>query len=60
MVAKLLSAWQQLSGQGDESAAIFVYTMEPIGTDTRARLDDFVQANREAIDTLLQSVRKSR
>jgi len=58
--AKLLGAWQRLSGQGDESAAVYVYTLEPLGVDASARMDDFVRTNAGAIDALLQSVRSSR
>ena len=59
MFAKLLGAWQRLNGQGDESAAVFVYTLEPLDVDASARMDDFLRANGGAIDALLQSVRRS-
>lgn len=60
MVAKLLGAWQRLSGQGDESAAVFVYTLEPLDVDATARMDDFLRANVSTIDALLQAVRRSK
>ena len=57
LAAKLLGAWQRLSGQGDESAAVFIYTLEPVSVDASARMDDFLRSNATAIDALLQLVR---
>ena len=60
LVAKLLGAWQRLSGQGDESAAVFVYTLEPLQVDASARMDDFVRSNATTLDALLQAVRRGK
>ena len=60
LVAKLLAAWQRLSGQGDESASVFLYTLEPLGVDATARMDGFLRANALAIDALLQAVRRGK
>ena len=56
MQAKLFSAWQRLSGQGDESAAVLIYALEPTAGAADPLLDSFVQAN---LPALLQSLQQA-
>ena len=54
--AKLLSAWQRLSGQGDESASILIYTAQDEAGSAKARLARFVPANYGRLDAMLRGV----
>ncbi|MEO6277421.1 exosortase A [Roseateles sp.] len=55
--AKLYGALQRLLGQGDDAAAVLVYT-EKAGVDTDdARLRDFLRAHWSTLDTALRGVR---
>ncbi len=54
--AKLFSAWQRLSGQGDESASILIYTAQDEAGSAQARLERFVQANYGRLDAMLRGV----
>ena len=60
VVAKLYSAWQQLSGQGDDSATLLVYAFEPVPGDATPLLESFMRANFGALDALLQATRRRR
>ena len=60
VVAKLYSAWQRLSGQGDESAAIMVVALEGPTPDVEQRLSAFMRANLGALSQRLQAVSHSR
>ncbi len=55
--AKLVSAWQQLSGQGDESAALVLYAPDTQPGQAQAVLDSFVKDNWSRLDSLLRETR---
>ena len=58
-LAKVYSAFYRLTGRGDESAAIIVYTPKKLTGSTDAVLESFLNANGGAIDALLQKARQS-
>ncbi|NRF66499.1 exosortase A [Aquincola sp. S2] len=58
--AKLLSAWQRLRGQGDESAAIVIYAADRPGQPAEAALRGFLGANLDTIERALQAARDRR
>ena len=45
LLAKLVSVWQRLSGQGDESAAVLVYSPQDATDDGTGALEAFVRDN---------------
>ncbi len=55
--AKLISAWQQLSGQGDESAALVLYASDVPAGEAQVVLDSFVRDNWFQLDTFLRETR---
>jgi len=57
MLGKLWLALSRLKGRGDESAAVFVYALEP---DGEAMLTDYVSSAGEALDGLLAKVAAQR
>ena len=58
--AKLQGAWQRLSGQGDESAAIVVYALDDPRSTAERRLSAFMRANLGVLDQRLQAARRDR
>jgi len=52
--ARLLGAWQRLTGQGDDAALVLVYT--PLDDDAPQRLTRFLRQHWPAIDQQLQQV----
>ncbi|MBC7729005.1 MAG: exosortase A [Microbacteriaceae bacterium] len=60
VVAKLSGAWQRLSGQGDESAAIMLVALEGATPDVEKRLSSFMRANLGALNQRLQAVSHDR
>lgn len=59
VVAKLLSAWQQVSGQGDESAVLIVHALEDAPGAATPLLEAFVRANFHKLADQLQAVRRA-
>ncbi|WP_284615908.1 exosortase A [Aquabacterium humicola] len=55
--AKLISAWQRLRGQPDESAAIIVYAADKAGQPAQAALSRFVAGNLARIEQSLAAAR---
>ena len=53
--AKLYGALQRLSGHGDDSAVVILYTDKGQGDEGAKRLQDFVQANGTRIIALLEA-----
>lgn len=60
VMAKLLSAWQRLNGQGDESAAVLIYAAEATPGAAVPVLESFMRANWQAIDQGLRGTARSR
>jgi len=59
-VAKAYNAFYRLTGQGDDSAVIVVYTpQDPAGAE-QAVLESFLSTNYEAVDALLSKARQSK
>lgn len=58
--AKLLMAWAQLTGHGDDAAIVIVYMDKAAAGDNDAALRDFLQRHWSAIDTDLRGVREGR
>jgi EpsI family protein len=58
-LAKVYSAFYRLTGRGDDSAVIMVYTPKKQSGSTDAVLESFLRANGGAIDELLQKARRS-
>ncbi len=56
-LAKVYTAWSRLTGQGDDSAVIFVYAPKAKG---EAALDNFVRASGSAIELALARTRDKR
>lgn len=58
--AKLYGAWQRLSGQGDDAAAVIVYTVKDTdnAASEQALLQNFLQQNWGAIEAQLQQAKK--
>ena len=60
VVAKLLGAWQRLSGQGDDSAILVFYTDQPSPEVAAPLLAAFLDANLRILEATLQASRASR
>lgn len=60
VMAKLLSAWQRLNGQGDESAALLIYAAEATPGAAVPVLESFMRANWQVIDQGLRGTARSR
>jgi len=59
-LAKAYSAFKQLMGRGDESAAIIVYTLGDTPQRRQEALRSFLRDNYGAIDALLRAAAASR
>ncbi|MEN9398407.1 MAG: hypothetical protein RLZ81_2937 [Pseudomonadota bacterium] len=59
-VAKAYSAWFRLTGRGDDSAVIIVYTPKDGGEGAQALLQSFLSDNLAAIDAVLTQARQGR
>lgn len=59
-LAKAYSAWFRLTGRGDDSAVIIVYTLKDQGEESEAVLQSFLRDNLTAIDAVLTQVRQGR
>lgn len=59
-LAKVYSAVQRLTGRGDNSAAIIIYTAKDQPLSGDAVLESFLSANYDAIDALLLKTRQSK
>ena len=58
--AKLLGAWQRLSGQGDDSAILVFYADQPSPEVAAPLLAGFLDANLRILEATLQASRASR
>lgn len=59
-VAKAYSAFYRLTGQGDDSAVIVVYTPQAPAGAEQAVLESFLSTNYEAVEALLLKARQSK
>ncbi len=58
-LAKIYGALKRLTGHGDESAVIILYTEQPAANTAENTLSEFLAANYASIDGLLRRVRNS-
>jgi exosortase A len=60
VAAKLHNAWQRLSGQGDESAAVVLYTRNDQPAAAERRLSAFARANLGVLEAQLAATARAR
>ena len=60
VLAKAYTALSQLTGKGDDSAVIIVYTPQDQAGQAAAALDDFARAAGPALETVLRQALETR
>jgi exosortase A len=57
-VAKALTAWSKLKGEGDDSALVVIYARTPPDGSARGTLSEFATAMSPALERMLQATRR--
>lgn len=60
VMAKILGAWQRISGQGDDAAIVLIYAAEAAPGAASVLLESFARTNFGALETVLRATRAAR